>query len=69
MIDRNHLTRLIEREEILFKKLHPKSGELAQQARANLLGGVPMHWMVRWAGAWPVFVRERSEERRVGKEC
>ena len=63
MIDRNHLTRLIKLEEILFKKLHPKSGELFEQSRANLLGGVPMHWMVRWAGAWPVFVREAKDAR------
>ncbi len=63
MIDRQHLTNLIEQEEILFKKLHPKSGELFERSRAHLLGGVPMNWMVRWAGAWPVFVHEAKDAR------
>ncbi len=63
MIDRQHLTSLIQEEEILFKKLHPKSGELFERSRAHLLGGVPMNWMVRWAGAWPVFVREAKGAR------
>src|SRR5207247_9648964 len=27
-------------------------------AKRSLLGGVPMHWMVRWAGGCPVFATE-----------
>jgi glutamate-1-semialdehyde 2,1-aminomutase len=27
-----------------------------EEARAHLPGGVPMHWMVRWAGPFPIFV-------------
>src|SRR5262249_46764854 len=37
---------------------HPRSRELFERARKHLLGGVPMNWMVRWAGAFPIFVRE-----------
>ncbi len=57
-IDRNKLTQLLESEEHLFRKNHPKSFELYQRARKSLHGGVPMLWMIRWAGSFPVFVKE-----------
>ncbi len=57
-IDRNKLANLLKKEEQLFHKNHPKSFELYQRARKSLHGGVPMLWMIRWAGSFPVFVRE-----------
>jgi glutamate-1-semialdehyde 2,1-aminomutase len=48
----------MERELQRFRDEHPRSLELAEQAKASLLGGVPMHWMVRWAGGFPVFAEE-----------
>jgi glutamate-1-semialdehyde 2,1-aminomutase len=39
-----------------FARAHPRSGERFERARTSLLDGVPMNWMVRWAGAWPPFV-------------
>lgn len=57
-IDRAKLTELLKSEEALFHKNHPKSYELYQRARKSLHGGVPMLWMVRWAGSFPVFVKE-----------
>ena len=29
-----------------------------ERAGKSLLGGVPMNWMIKWAGAFPPFVRE-----------
>jgi glutamate-1-semialdehyde 2,1-aminomutase len=49
---------LLERELERFERTHPRSGELARRASASLLAGVPMHWMVRWPGAYPVFAEE-----------
>jgi glutamate-1-semialdehyde 2,1-aminomutase len=57
-INRSQLTQLLQQEESLFHKTHPKSHELYQRARKSLHGGVPMLWMVRWAGPFPVFVKE-----------
>lgn len=57
-VDRDRLEQLIRAEEELFHKSHPKSFELYQRARQSLHGGVPMLWMIRWAGSFPVFVRE-----------
>jgi glutamate-1-semialdehyde 2,1-aminomutase len=57
-LKRSHLERLLEQEEKLFHQNHPRSYELYQRARKSLHGGVPMLWMIRWAGSFPVFVKE-----------
>src|SRR5919206_1788673 len=57
-IDRNRLRQLLSAEEERFAATHPRSKELAERARRSLLAGVPMNWMVRWAGRFPVFVTE-----------
>jgi glutamate-1-semialdehyde 2,1-aminomutase len=57
-LNRSMLTSLLQSEEQLFHATHPKSYELYQRARKSLHGGVPMLWMVRWAGSFPVFVKE-----------
>jgi glutamate-1-semialdehyde 2,1-aminomutase len=54
---------LTERELERFVAEHPRSLELAERAKSSLLGGVPMHWMVRWAGGFPVFARDAHGSR------
>src|SRR5437588_7458943 len=49
------LEKLMHRELERFRDEHPRSSELSERAKRSLLGGVPMHWMVRWAGGFPVF--------------
>jgi glutamate-1-semialdehyde aminotransferase len=58
IIDRTRLQNLQHREEDAFLAAHPKSAALYDRAQKSLLGGVPMHWMKRWAGKFPVFVAE-----------
>lgn len=55
-IKRDKLQQLKQREEARFIAEHPKSAELYARAKRSLLGGVPMNWMNKWAGAFPVFV-------------
>jgi glutamate-1-semialdehyde 2,1-aminomutase len=55
-ISRDKLHQLKQREEAKFIVEHPKSAELYARAKRSLLGGVPMNWMNKWAGAFPVFV-------------
>ena len=57
-LDRFRLAALLQQEVELFHKNHPKSHELYQRACRSLPGGVPMLWMTRWAGSFPVFVKE-----------
>ena len=62
-LDRDRLASLLAHEEDHFRALHPRSVELHERARASLLGGVPMVWMVRWAGRVPLFVAEAAGAR------
>lgn len=55
-IDRDKLKKLQEREASRFIAEHPRSAALYKRAQDSLLGGVPMNWMKKWAGAFPVFV-------------
>jgi glutamate-1-semialdehyde 2,1-aminomutase len=57
-IDRGRLQFLMLREERDFVATHPKSAALYERAQESLLGGVPMNWMKKWAGKFPVFVGE-----------
>lgn len=57
-LDRSKLEALLKQEEQTFHANHPRSSELYQRARRSLHGGVPMLWMMRWAGSFPVFVKE-----------
>ncbi len=58
MIDRARVERRLAEEERRFVASHPQSRALFERARASLLAGVPMPWMARWPGGFPVFVRE-----------
>jgi glutamate-1-semialdehyde 2,1-aminomutase len=58
ILDRSRLERLLREEETKFHKEHPKSFALFQRARQSMQGGVPMLWMIRWAGSFPVFVKD-----------
>ena len=55
-INREKLKKLQEREAKRFVAEHPRSAELYKRAQQSLLGGVPMNWMKKWAGEFPVFV-------------
>lgn len=52
------VSEMTERERELFETHHPKSRELAKRAREHLVSGVPMPWMTRWAGSFPLFIEE-----------
>jgi glutamate-1-semialdehyde 2,1-aminomutase len=56
VIDRDRLATLRADEERRFTELHPRSAELAAAARGSLLAGVPMPWMTRWPGSFPLSV-------------
>src|SRR5262249_45403625 len=47
---------LQKKEEQKFIAEHPRSAETYARAKNSLLGGVPMNWMKKWAGAFPIFV-------------
>ena len=54
---------LLPRELDRFEREHPRSRELAERAEGPLLSGVPMPWMIRWPGAFPLFAAEAEGAR------
>jgi glutamate-1-semialdehyde 2,1-aminomutase len=63
MIDRDLLRRLHAEEEARFVRDRPRSAELAATSAGPLLAGVPMPWMTRWPGAFPVFFETAAGAR------
>jgi len=59
-VDRDRLARLMSAELDRFAKAHPRSATLHEQAKASLLGGVPMSWMTEWASPFPLFVQSAA---------
>jgi glutamate-1-semialdehyde 2,1-aminomutase len=64
-IDRSRLVELRTAETKLFEELHPRSAELARDASRSLLSGVPMPWMTRWPGSFPLTVASATGSRFV----
>ena len=62
-LDRDRLERLMAAETAAFERANPRSRELFERAKGSLLDGVPMNWMVRWAGPYPLFVDEATGAR------
>lgn len=60
MIDRDRLAQLLVAEDERFVATHPRSAELHRRASGPLVAGVPMNWMTRWPGSFPVFAERAS---------
>jgi len=65
VIDRTRLADLMREEEARFVDLHPRSAEFAEAGRRHLVAGVPMPWMTRWPGSFPVHVASADGARFV----
>jgi glutamate-1-semialdehyde 2,1-aminomutase len=56
-IDEVTLQGLIKQEQALYRSRHPKSFELFSKG-AQQLSGVPMTWMRKWSGGFPLYLSE-----------
>jgi glutamate-1-semialdehyde 2,1-aminomutase len=64
VVSRDRLAELLANELSDFVDRHPRSGELYERTQQSLFGGVPMPWMMLWAGGFPVFA-ESAEGARI----
>ena len=55
-VDRERLSSLMRAEIARFEQERPRSRELFDKARHRMPDGVPMLWMAKWPGPWPVYV-------------
>jgi glutamate-1-semialdehyde 2,1-aminomutase len=63
MIDRNRLETLFDRERAEFERTHPKSKAAYEKAQ-HLFGKVPMTWMNKKAGGFPIYL-DKAQGNRV----
>jgi glutamate-1-semialdehyde 2,1-aminomutase len=61
-VDRSRLTSLIERERAMYIATHPVAAGLNRSA-THLLRGVPMTWMAKWSGGFPLYLDGASGNR------
>jgi glutamate-1-semialdehyde 2,1-aminomutase len=61
-VDRTRLTSLVERERATYAATHPTSAGLNRSA-THLLRGVPMTWMAKWSGGFPLYLDSASGNR------
>jgi glutamate-1-semialdehyde 2,1-aminomutase len=55
-VDPARVAALLDRELDAFAARHPRARAMHERARDSLLDGVPMNWMVKWAGPFPLFL-------------
>ena len=61
-VDRNRLADLNTRERALYTERHPAS-RAAYLAADNLFGRVPMTWMNKWSGGFPLYLQSANGNR------
>ena len=54
--DPQRLEQLFAKELALFVEKHPESKKLHEKAAGPMMNGVPMSWMKKWPGPYPVYV-------------
>src|SRR3954468_3393946 len=62
-IEPARLRNLLTRERETFAREHPRSLVEYERARGSLFGGVPMTWMNKAAGGFPLFLAEAHGAR------
>jgi glutamate-1-semialdehyde 2,1-aminomutase len=63
VIDRSRLAELLEAERRRYEERNPRSKKASESA-TNLFGGVPMTWMAKTAGGFPLYL-DRARGARV----
>lgn len=53
---------LMAAEQALYARTRARSGELYAQGKQSWLYGAPSHWMRRWIGGWPIYIRDDIDE-------
>ena len=61
--NRSKLASLFEAEVERFQAAHPRSFAKHQSALGPMMSGVPMSWMAKWPGGFPIYVDEAKGSR------
>lgn len=61
-LDRQHVQKLLDRERVTYRERNPGSIALYESAD-NLFGRVPMTWMNKWSGGFPLYLESAHGNR------
>ena len=53
---------LMQAEQALYARTRAGSGKLYAQGKQSWLYGAPSHWMRRWIGGWPIYIKDEIDE-------
>ena len=56
VVDRGHLSALLAGERAQFAERNPRSAAAYERGKTHLFGGVPMTWMNKTAGDFPLYL-------------
>ena len=56
------VAKLMSAEQGLYARTRSRSGELFAKGKQNWLYGAPSHWMRRWIGGWPIYIKDQARE-------
>jgi glutamate-1-semialdehyde 2,1-aminomutase len=59
-LDRGRLADLTARETARFTAAHPRCAAVHERSYRTMPAGVPMSWMAKWAGGFPIAVAEAT---------
>ncbi len=62
-LNRSQLTDLIARERAAYAEANPRSAAAFAAGQDSLFGGVPMTWMTKWSGGFPLYLDRASGNR------
>jgi len=62
-LNRSRLTDLVARERAAYAEAHPRSAAAFAAGQDSLFGGVPMTWMTKWSGGFPLYLDRASGNR------
>lgn len=60
----SRVAEVMQAEQALYARTRARSGELFARGKQSWLYGAPSHWMRRWIGGWPIYIKD--EERPYG---
>lgn len=53
---------MMRAEQALFARTRALSGDLYAKGKRSWLYGAPSHWMRRWIGGWPIYIKDQARD-------
>lgn len=62
ILSNQNISRLLKAETDVFFRRHPKSNSIYHESQKSLINGVPMQWMSRLPGPFPIYFEKAQKQ-------